>query len=71
MFEKAAACMGLTDSKGQIDPNSKRFSSDVLKIELVGPSQPFLTVVDVPGKIILSCRVSSQLKSSARVRALP
>lgn len=37
--------MGLDSS----DPNSKIFSDDVLKIEICGPDQEHLSVIDVPG----------------------
>lgn len=37
--------MGLDSS----DPNSKTFSDDVLKIEVCGPDQEHLSVIDVPG----------------------
>lgn len=37
--------MGLDSS----DPNSKTFSDDVLKIEICGPDQEHLSVIDVPG----------------------
>lgn len=40
--EDASKAMGL-------DGNSKNFSSDVLRIELSGPEQPHLTLVDLPG----------------------
>ena len=32
-----------------IDTNAKRFSEDVLRVELSGPHQPHLTLVDLPG----------------------
>ncbi|KAI4245004.1 MAG: hypothetical protein L6R42_010295 [Xanthoria sp. 1 TBL-2021] len=32
-----------------IDDNAKRFSEDVLRVELSGPQQPHLTLVDLPG----------------------
>ncbi|KAL9597817.1 MAG: hypothetical protein Q9219_004894 [cf. Caloplaca sp. 3 TL-2023] len=32
-----------------IDAHAKRFSEDVLRVELSGPSQPHLTLVDLPG----------------------
>ncbi|KAL8646162.1 MAG: hypothetical protein Q9226_006989 [Calogaya cf. arnoldii] len=32
-----------------IDENAKRFSEDVLRVELSGPHQPHLTLVDLPG----------------------
>ncbi|ETS87298.1 hypothetical protein PFICI_01126 [Pestalotiopsis fici W106-1] len=33
----------------RLDDHSKRFSSDVLRIEISGPTQPNLTIVDLPG----------------------
>ena len=37
--------IGQTDSSG----NKKTFSDDVLKIEISGPNQEHLSVIDVPG----------------------
>ena len=45
MFEKAKQAMGL-DALG-----SRAFSEDVLRVEVSGPAQPQLTVVDLPGLI--------------------
>lgn len=42
VVEKAKLAMGLSDC-------NKVFSSDTLRIELGGPSQPHLTLVDLPG----------------------
>lgn len=44
LFEKAKQVMGLTD-------NSSAFSKDILRVEISGPSQPQLTLVDLPGLI--------------------
>ncbi|KAG5981785.1 hypothetical protein E4U55_002563 [Claviceps digitariae] len=41
VIEKAKEAMGLSETKV--------FSSDVLRVELCGPSQPHLTMVDLPG----------------------
>ncbi|KAG5993869.1 hypothetical protein E4U43_003379 [Claviceps pusilla] len=41
VVEKAKEAMGLSETKV--------FSSDVLRVELCGPSQPHLTMVDLPG----------------------
>ncbi|KAG6046180.1 hypothetical protein E4U39_001593 [Claviceps sp. Clav50 group G5] len=41
VVEKAKEAMGLSDTKV--------FSSDVLRVELCGPTQPHLTMVDLPG----------------------
>ena len=41
VVDKAKEAMGLSDSK--------QFSTDTLRVELSGPSQPHLTMVDLPG----------------------
>lgn len=41
VVDKAREAMGLSDTKV--------FSSDILRVELCGPSQPHLTMVDLPG----------------------
>lgn len=41
IIEKAKEAMGLTDTKV--------FSTDTLRVELCGPTQPHLTIVDLPG----------------------
>ena len=45
LFEKAKQAMGL-DALG-----SRAFSEDILRVEVSGPAQPQLTVVDLPGLI--------------------
>ena len=49
--------MGLPGPGDNIQHAAKRFSSDVLKIEIVGPHQQHLSVVDVPGNTftLLKC----------------
>ncbi|KAF2753117.1 hypothetical protein EJ05DRAFT_445395 [Pseudovirgaria hyperparasitica] len=42
VIERAKECMGITEF-------GKVFSSDILRIELSGPHQPHLTLVDLPG----------------------
>lgn len=44
LFDKAKEVMGLTE-------NSSAFSKDILRVEISGPSQPQLTLVDLPGLI--------------------
>ena len=44
LFDKAKEVMGLTD-------HSSAFSKDILRVEISGPSQPQLTLVDLPGLI--------------------
>jgi hypothetical protein len=42
--------MGLPDPNGDdLEDINKRFSDDILKIELSGPDHQHLSVVDVPG----------------------
>ena len=50
--------MGLPGPKDNIERAAKRFSSDVLKIEIVGPEQQHLSVVDVPGTTFILLRYS-------------
>ncbi|KAK8861905.1 interferon-induced GTP-binding protein Mx1 [Apiospora arundinis] len=49
IFEEANVAMGIRMSKS--DPNDGRsaFSQDILKIEICGPGQDHLTIIDVPG----------------------
>ncbi|KAL3453173.1 P-loop containing nucleoside triphosphate hydrolase protein [Aspergillus insuetus] len=50
IFNKAAEFMGLPGPNTKdVENISKRFSDDTLKIELSGPDQHHLSVVDVPG----------------------
>ena len=44
LFEKAKDAMGLSGS-------AKGFSKDILRVEISGPTQPQLTLVDLPGLI--------------------
>ena len=44
LFEKAKVAMGLSGA-------AKAFSKDILRVEIRGPSQPQLTLVDLPGLI--------------------
>ncbi len=44
LFDNAKQVMGLTD-------HSSAFSKDILRVEILGPSQPQLTLVDLPGLI--------------------
>ena len=50
--------MGLPGPRDNIKRAAKRFSSDVLKIEIVGPQQQHLSVVDVPGITLILLRYS-------------
>lgn len=44
LVDDAKSCMGVTHS-------SSAFSTDVLRLEISGPNQPHLTIVDLPGLI--------------------
>lgn len=44
LVDDAKSCMGVTHS-------SSAFSKDILRFEISGPSQPHLTIVDLPGLI--------------------
>ncbi|KAJ5649811.1 uncharacterized protein N7484_003534 [Penicillium longicatenatum] len=45
LIDQAKECMGLSS----VDPPNSGFSDDVLKVEISGPEQPDLTLVDLPG----------------------
>ncbi|KAK1240468.1 hypothetical protein MKX07_004496 [Trichoderma sp. CBMAI-0711] len=50
VLDEAAKCMGLPGSDDQDVQNlEKRFSDDILRIEISGPDEHHLSVVDVPG----------------------
>ncbi|KAK3175449.1 hypothetical protein K4F52_010257 [Lecanicillium sp. MT-2017a] len=50
ILDEAAEYMGLPNSDNQdIENLDKRFSDDILRIEISGPDQHHLSVVDVPG----------------------
>ncbi|KAL4962935.1 dynamin family protein [Aspergillus stella-maris] len=50
VFDEAAAVMGIPGpSTTELENIDKRFSDDILKIELSGPGHNHLSVVDVPG----------------------
>ncbi|KAF3106852.1 hypothetical protein TWF569_002421 [Orbilia oligospora] len=50
ILDEAAEYMGIPKPGDKVeDTPDKRFSNDILKIELSGPHHPHLTIVDVPG----------------------
>ncbi|TQV90207.1 dynamin [Cordyceps javanica] len=49
LLDEAAECMGLPNSDQDLENLDKRFSDDILRIEISGPDQHHLSVVDVPG----------------------
>ncbi|KAK7178145.1 dynamin family protein [Paraphaeosphaeria sporulosa] len=62
VIESAKKCMGIND-------DTKVFSSDILRLELSGPEQPHLTLVDLPGLFEASSRSQSD-SDSATVKSL-
>ena len=62
IIEAAKDAMGIDDS-------SKVFSSDILRLELSGPEQPHLTLVDLPGLFQAGSRSQSDADSET-VRSL-
>lgn len=62
IIESAKDAMGIGDS-------TKAFSSDILRLELSGPEQPHLTLVDLPGLLQAGSRSQSD-KDSDTVKSL-
>jgi GTP-binding protein EngB required for normal cell division len=62
IIESAKEAMGINDS-------TKVFSSDILRLELSGPEQPHLTLVDLPGLFQAGSRSQSDADSET-VRSL-
>jgi GTP-binding protein EngB required for normal cell division len=56
VIESAKECMGIND-------DTKVFSSDILRLELSGPEQPHLTLVDLPGLFQAGSRSQSDADS--------
>ncbi|GAO15862.1 uncharacterized protein UV8b_07746 [Ustilaginoidea virens] len=61
VVEKAKQAMGLSDTKV--------FSSDILRVEVCGPTQPHLTMVDLPGLFRAGSREQS-VQDAAVVRKM-
>jgi GTPase SAR1 family protein len=55
VVERAKEVMGISDASG-----GKTFSSDTLRVELSGPNQPHLTMVDLPGLFKAANREQSE-----------
>ncbi|EAA33377.2 hypothetical protein GE21DRAFT_6461 [Neurospora crassa] len=49
IIEDAAIVMGIRAGNNKDDMSLPMFSDDILKVEISGPDQPHLTVIDVPG----------------------
>ncbi|KAI0000594.1 P-loop containing nucleoside triphosphate hydrolase protein [Xylariaceae sp. FL0662B] len=52
-----------------LDGSNKAFSTDVLRVEISGPSQPHLTMVDLPGFFVASTK-DQRVEDSALVESL-
>jgi GTP-binding protein EngB required for normal cell division len=63
VIEAAKDAMGITETGGRV------FSSDILRLELSGPNQPHLTLVDLPGLFQAGSRSQSDADSE-RVKSL-
>ncbi|KUJ18596.1 dynamin family protein-like protein [Mollisia scopiformis] len=55
VMDLAKAVMGISN-RGDDGASTRAFTSDVLRIEISGPTQPQLTLVDIPGLIATSTR---------------
>ena len=61
---QAAVTMGLPGVGEKTENAAKRFSSDILRIEITGPKQQHLSVVDVPGELIPFDHLASDILTS-------
>lgn len=72
---QAAECMGLPHAEDAVEDSAKRFSDDVLRVEITGPQQDHLSFVDIPGlfhsKLTLQARVEGPLTSIYRSNKVP
>lgn len=59
IMSKATSTMGLEDNQGSNGPR-RAFATDVLIVEIEGPTRPQLTVVDLPGIIQAETKDASQ-----------
>ncbi|KAL4948261.1 P-loop containing nucleoside triphosphate hydrolase protein [Aspergillus filifer] len=70
VFDEAADVMGIPGpSATELENIDKRFSDDILKIELSGPEQSHLSVVDVPGLFHNATRYQTE-EDKAIIRGL-
>ncbi|KAK4150293.1 interferon-induced GTP-binding protein Mx1 [Chaetomidium leptoderma] len=72
-FQEASAAMGIRgaeDGKCGGDKSLDTFSDDILKIEITGPTQFPLTVIDVPGIFLTATPGSTTENDIALVRAM-
>lgn len=67
--------MGLPNAEDNVELLDKRFSNDVLKVEISGPQQDHLSFVDIPGlfhsKLTLQARVEGPLIGIYRSNKIP
>lgn len=61
LIEEATDVMGLGDNSAGV----RAFSKDVLRIEIMGPKRPQLTLVDLPG--LIHSETKTQSKEDVRV----
>jgi GTPase SAR1 family protein len=48
-LDEFAAIIGAAEAAMGLEQNAKAFSNDILRVEITGPKQPHLTLVDLPG----------------------
>jgi hypothetical protein len=64
-----AAIVGAAEKAMGLDCNTKAFSNDVLRVEITGPKQPHLTLVDLPGLFHASNKAQSE-EDGAAIKSL-
>jgi len=69
VFEEFASVVELAGKAMGLDQNGKVFSTDVLRVEVCGPTQPHLTLVDLPGLFHAGNKTQSE-KDAASVKSL-
>jgi GTPase SAR1 family protein len=64
-----ATIIGSAEEAMGLDQNTKAFSNDILRVEITGPKQPHLTLVDLPGLFHASNKAQSE-QDAASVKSL-
>jgi hypothetical protein len=64
-----ATIIGAAEEAMGLDKNAKAFSNDILRVEITGPKQPHLTLVDLPGLFHAGNKAQSE-KDASSVKSL-
>jgi hypothetical protein len=64
-----ATIIGSAEEAMGLDQNTKAFSNDILRVEITGPKQPHLTLVDLPGLFHAGNKAQSE-QDAASVKSL-